>query len=134
MITTQKSDSVWCGLCFLYFLLPVTYNSFGVLSSLGAAIFVGFAVPFLCLYAVSNVLKKKKKSKYLSLFLQYEWPKYSSTFEEVLQIIRKQGSFSYPLFCNYVTTPDILEEFMYLATKEGGNLQLDIIPISQGNK
>ncbi|XP_050709620.1 integrator complex subunit 10-like [Eriocheir sinensis] len=71
---------------------------------------------------------------HLITLLQYEWPKYSSTFEEVLQIIRKQGSFAYPLFCSYVTTPDILEEFMYLATKEGGSLQLDIIPIAQGNK
>ncbi|XP_063852733.1 integrator complex subunit 10-like [Scylla paramamosain] len=71
---------------------------------------------------------------HLITLLQYEWPKYSNTFEEVLQIIRKQGVFSYPLFSSYVTTPDILEEFMYLATKEGGSLQLDIIPISQGNK
>lgn len=75
--------------------------------------------------------------KYITFFIvcqQYEWPKYVSTFEEVLQIIRKQGGFSYPLFYTYITTPDILEEFMYLATKEGGSLQLDIIPVNHTNK
>ncbi|KAK3885848.1 hypothetical protein Pcinc_009975 [Petrolisthes cinctipes] len=71
---------------------------------------------------------------HLITLLQYEWPKYMSTLEEVIQVIRKQGGFSYPLFCSYVTTPDILEEFMYLATKEGGSLHLDIIPINHSNK
>ncbi|XP_042891180.1 integrator complex subunit 10-like [Penaeus japonicus] len=71
---------------------------------------------------------------HLITLLQYEWPKYVSTFEEVLQLIRKQGGFSYPLFYTYITTPDILEEFMYLATKEGGSLQLDIIPVNHTNK
>ncbi|KAG7170456.1 Integrator complex subunit 10-like [Homarus americanus] len=71
---------------------------------------------------------------HLITLLQYEWPKYMNTFEEILQIIRKQGGFSYPLFYSYIITPDILEEFMFLATKEGGNLQMDIIPINHSNK
>ncbi|CAL4087217.1 unnamed protein product, partial [Meganyctiphanes norvegica] len=71
---------------------------------------------------------------HLITLLQYEWPKYESVFEEVVQIMKKQGGFSYQLFYTYVTTPDILEEFMYLATKEGGNLQLDIIPVNHSNK
>ncbi|XP_064098835.1 LOW QUALITY PROTEIN: integrator complex subunit 10-like [Macrobrachium nipponense] len=71
---------------------------------------------------------------YLITLLQYEWPKYINIFEEILIIIRKLGGFSYPLFYSYVTTPDILEEFMYLAIKDGGSLQLDIIPINHSNK
>lgn len=81
-----------------------------------------------------NNISQMLSYNYEFYFLQYEWPKYMSTFEEIIQIIRKQGGFSYPLFYNYITTPDILEEFMYLATKEGGNLQLDIIPINHNNK
>ncbi|XP_068235665.1 integrator complex subunit 10 [Palaemon carinicauda] len=71
---------------------------------------------------------------YLITLLQYEWPKYINIFEEILIIIRKHGGFSYPLFYSYVTTPDILEEFMYLAIKDSGSLQLDIIPINHSNK
>ena len=49
-------------------------------------------------------------------------------------MIKKQGGLSYTRFYTYVINPDMLEEFMYLATREGGLLQLDIIPISQSTK
>ena len=55
-------------------------------------------------------------------------------FEEVVGAVRKQGGLCYPQFYTYVTTPDILEEFMYLGTKDGGNLHLDIIPANHTGK
>ncbi|KAK7072751.1 hypothetical protein SK128_001960 [Halocaridina rubra] len=71
---------------------------------------------------------------HLITLLQYEWPNYINIFEDIILIIRKQGGLSYPLFYSYITTPDILEEFMYLAVKDGGGLQLDIIPVNHTNK
>jgi integrator complex subunit 10 len=46
----------------------------------------------------------------------------------LMERIRQQGSFSYSLFQNYVVNVDVLEEFMYLSTEQGGGITLDIMP------
>ncbi|KAI0219373.1 Integrator complex subunit 10 [Lamellibrachia satsuma] len=64
------------------------------------------------------------------VLLQYDWPRYEDLFGDCLNKIRKQGSFTYNIFFNYVINIDILEEFAYLKTLEGGKVNLDILPIS----
>jgi integrator complex subunit 10 len=46
----------------------------------------------------------------------------------LMERIRQRGSFSYSLFQNYVVNVDVLEEFMYLSTEQGGGITLDIMP------
>ena len=66
------------------------------------------------------------------VLLQYDWPNQAGLFEELLAKIRRQGQFSYQPFAPYVIQVDILEEFMYLATEQGGSgeIMLDIFPPS----
>ena len=40
----------------------------------------------------------------------------------------KHDGFSYPLFSQYVTNIEILEEMMFLASEGGGGVALDIVP------
>ncbi|KAI0239978.1 Integrator complex subunit 10 [Lamellibrachia satsuma] len=67
---------------------------------------------------------------HMIVLLQYDWPRYEDLFGDCLNKIRKQGSFTYNIFFNYVINIDILEEFAYLKTLEGGKVNLDILPIS----
>jgi len=60
--------------------------------------------------------------------LQYNWPDHRELFHMMLHRIRKKETFSYPLFSQYVVNIDILEEMMYLASDQGGGLNLDILP------
>lgn len=69
---------------------------------------------------------------HLVVLLQYEWPNNALLLEEIIDKIRRQGRFAYPLFASYVTHVDFLEEFAYLATDQGGALNLDIFPPSAG--
>ena len=39
---------------------------------------------------------------HLLVLLQYDWPKYEETFSLVRDRIKRQGSFKYNLFFNYV--------------------------------
>ena len=39
----------------------------------------------------------------------------------------------YPSFFSYVINVDILEEFAYLRTPEGGRITLDILPVTSGS-
>lgn len=64
------------------------------------------------------------------VLLQYEWPKHQDLFLQIVSRIQKQGSFSYNLFFNYIITADILEEFSFMKTPDGGMVTLDILPIS----
>ena len=67
---------------------------------------------------------------HLIILLQFDWPKYESLFTDVVEKIKRQGSFVYSLFFNYVINIDILEEFTYIKTPEGGKVSLDILPTS----
>ena len=67
---------------------------------------------------------------HLVVMSQYAWPKYSSLFLDVIKRIQRQGSFAYTSFCSYVVVVDILEEFAYLRTPEGGRITLDILPVA----
>lgn len=65
---------------------------------------------------------------HLVVLLQYDWPQNAGLMEEILEKIRRQGHFTYPLFVSYIIHVDILEEFAYLATDQGGAINLDIFP------
>lgn len=67
---------------------------------------------------------------HLIVLLQYDWPKHESLFTQVIKKIQKQGSFNYNLFFNYMINIDILEEFAFLRTHDGGKVNLDVLPIS----
>ncbi|CAG5126669.1 unnamed protein product [Candidula unifasciata] len=97
----------------------------------------GEVLPF-CLHFLIAGLKEKLASPqrtdstlaHLIILLQHDWPKHESTFSEVISIIQMHGSFTYNTFFSYVHQVDILEEFAFLDTPEGGKVNLDIMPIS----
>ncbi|XP_029367787.1 integrator complex subunit 10 isoform X1 [Echeneis naucrates] len=62
------------------------------------------------------------------VLLQYDWPHGEMLFLKAVDKICQQGSFQYENFFNYVTNIDMLEEFAYLRTPEGGRIQLELLP------
>ncbi|KAI2656692.1 Integrator complex subunit 10 [Labeo rohita] len=62
------------------------------------------------------------------VLLQYDWPQGENLFLKAVDKICQQGSFQYENFFNYVTNIDMLEEFAYLRTTEGGRVQLELLP------
>uniref|UniRef100_A0A8C6U5W9 Integrator complex subunit 10 n=1 Tax=Neogobius melanostomus TaxID=47308 RepID=A0A8C6U5W9_9GOBI len=62
------------------------------------------------------------------VLLQYDWPHGETLFLKAVDKICQQGSFQYENFFNYVTNIDMLEEFAYLRTPEGGRIQLELLP------
>ncbi|KAM8910088.1 integrator complex subunit 10 isoform 2-T2 [Spinachia spinachia] len=62
------------------------------------------------------------------VLLQHDWPQGERLFLKTLEKICHQGSFQYENFFNYVTNIDMLEEFAYLRTIEGGRIQLELLP------
>ncbi|XP_021913688.1 integrator complex subunit 10 isoform X2 [Zootermopsis nevadensis] len=63
--------------------------------------------------------------------LQFDWPLEEELMTQLMERIRQRGSFSYSLFQNYVVNVDVLEEFMYLSTEQGGGISLDVMPSVQ---
>lgn len=80
--------------------------------------------------AFKTMLHDDTSLGHMIVLLQYDWPKHESLLVEVIDKIRRQGSFTYGLFFNYVINIDILEEFAYIKTQEGGKVNLDILPTS----
>uniref|UniRef100_A0A672J4K2 Integrator complex subunit 10 n=1 Tax=Salarias fasciatus TaxID=181472 RepID=A0A672J4K2_SALFA len=62
------------------------------------------------------------------VLLQHDWPQGELLFLKAIDKICQQGSFQYENFFNYVTNIDMLEEFAYLRTPEGGRIQLELLP------
>ncbi|KAJ8281328.1 hypothetical protein GJAV_G00066250 [Gymnothorax javanicus] len=62
------------------------------------------------------------------VLLQHDWPQGEALFLKAVDKICQQGSFQYENFFNYVTNIDMLEEFAYLRTTEGGKIQLELLP------
>ncbi|XP_061581205.1 integrator complex subunit 10 isoform X1 [Cololabis saira] len=62
------------------------------------------------------------------VLLQHDWPQGETLFLKAVDKICQQGSFQYENFFNYVTNIDMLEEFAYLRTPEGGRIQLELLP------
>ncbi|XP_066576646.1 integrator complex subunit 10 isoform X2 [Amia ocellicauda] len=62
------------------------------------------------------------------VLLQHDWPQGECLFLKAIEKICQQGSFQYENFFNYVTNIDMLEEFAYLRTTEGGKVQLELLP------
>ncbi|XP_018601668.1 integrator complex subunit 10 isoform X3 [Scleropages formosus] len=62
------------------------------------------------------------------VLLQHDWPLGEALFLKAIDKICQQGSFQYENFFNYVTNIDMLEEFAYLRTTEGGRVQLELLP------
>ncbi|KAF2349543.1 Ninjurin [Trinorchestia longiramus] len=65
---------------------------------------------------------------HLLTLVQFEWPKHESVFMDLVGLLTKQGSLNYEQFALYVTTPEIIEELVFLHTRDGGGLHLDIVP------
>ncbi|XP_051865995.1 integrator complex subunit 10 isoform X1 [Pristis pectinata] len=62
------------------------------------------------------------------VLLQLDWPRGENLFLKAVDKICQQGSFQYENFFNYVTNIDMLEEFAYLRTTEGGKIHLELLP------
>ncbi|KAE8631516.1 hypothetical protein XENTR_v10001220 [Xenopus tropicalis] len=62
------------------------------------------------------------------VLLQHDWPKGENLFLKAISKICQQGNFQYENFFNYITNIDMLEEFAYLRTQEGGKVHLELIP------
>ncbi|XP_060103840.1 LOW QUALITY PROTEIN: integrator complex subunit 10 [Heteronotia binoei] len=62
------------------------------------------------------------------VLLQHEWPKGENLFLKAINKICQQGNFQYENFFNYVTNIDMLEEFAYLRTQDGGKINLELLP------
>ncbi|XP_044303184.1 integrator complex subunit 10 isoform X1 [Varanus komodoensis] len=62
------------------------------------------------------------------VLLQHEWPRGENLFLKAINKICQQGTFQYENFFNYVTNIDMLEEFAYLRTQEGGKIHLELLP------
>ncbi|XP_068437710.1 integrator complex subunit 10 isoform X1 [Clinocottus analis] len=62
------------------------------------------------------------------VLLQHDWPQGEMLFLKALEKICQQGGLQYENFFNYVTNIDMLEEFAYLRTPEGGRIQLEFLP------
>ncbi|XP_014342362.1 integrator complex subunit 10 isoform X1 [Latimeria chalumnae] len=62
------------------------------------------------------------------VLLQHDWPKGENLFLKAVDKICQQGNFQYENFFNYVTNIDMLEEFAYLRTQEGGKVHLELLP------
>ncbi|XP_022427077.1 integrator complex subunit 10 isoform X1 [Delphinapterus leucas] len=62
------------------------------------------------------------------VLLQQEWPRGETLFLKAVNKICQQGNFQYENFFNYVTNIDMLEEFAYLRTQEGGKIHLELLP------
>jgi len=71
---------------------------------------------------------------HLIVMCQYAWPKYSNLFLDVVKRIQRQGSFTYPQFFFYVIVIDILEEFAFMRTPEGGRISLDVMAASSASR
>lgn len=67
---------------------------------------------------------------HMIILLQYDWPKHTDLFHQMMQKIKAQGSLTYNFFFNYVINIDILEELALLKSTEGGKVSLDILPTS----
>ncbi|KAK7114581.1 integrator complex subunit 10-like [Littorina saxatilis] len=67
---------------------------------------------------------------HLIILLQYDWPQQEHLFSAIIRRIQQQGSFTYNMFFSYIFVVDMLEEFAYLDTVEGGRISLDILPVS----
>ncbi|KAM7000049.1 integrator complex subunit 10 isoform 2-T2 [Tautogolabrus adspersus] len=62
------------------------------------------------------------------VLLQHDWPQGEMLFLKAVDKICQQGGLQYENFFNYVTNIDMLEEFAYLRTPEGGRIQLELLP------
>jgi len=92
-----------------------------------------------CVQSMISCLKNKVMTKlsaddsllgHLIVLLQFDWPRYERTFCDVIKLIRHKGSFSYTPFFSYVINIDMLEEFAYLRTPAGGNINLTLATTS----
>ncbi|KAM3823382.1 integrator complex subunit 10 isoform 1-T1 [Vipera latastei] len=62
------------------------------------------------------------------VLLQHEWPRGENLFLKAVNKICQQANFQYENFFNYITNIDMLEEFAYLRTQEGGKIHLELLP------
>ena len=83
----------------------------------------------------------------LVVLTQYRWPKHRETFQTCMSLLTKPlqdmpttrstqtvHRFVYLPFCDYVFHPDILEEFMYLASEERLSMELKPPAMTVGSK
>lgn len=80
--------------------------------------------------AFHSTIKNDLAIGHLLVLVQHDWPREEQLFLQILDVVKKHGSFCYGLFFSYIIIPDILEEFMHLTTDNGGNVDLDLLPSS----
>lgn len=68
---------------------------------------------------------------HIMVLMQLGWPQDEAIFLSILEAIKQNGVFHYPLFQSYIIHIDILEELMFLWCEQGGNIELDILPNAQ---
>lgn len=64
----------------------------------------------------------------LLVLVQLDWPLDEELIPQLLEQVVRRGMFHYYLFQNYIVQVDILEEFAYLWSPQGGSINLDIVP------
>ncbi|XP_034951141.1 integrator complex subunit 10 [Chelonus insularis] len=60
------------------------------------------------------------------VLMQIDWPQEANLFISIIEAIKANKTFQYPLFLTYIINIDILEELTYLWTEHGGGISLDI--------
>ncbi|KAL1454348.1 hypothetical protein WDU94_010617 [Cyamophila willieti] len=63
---------------------------------------------------------------HLMVLSQLDWPQERPLITSLCARIRDKGSFSYDLFSLYIVEIDILEEFMYMATRTEGAIRFEL--------
>ncbi|XP_061432065.1 integrator complex subunit 10-like [Lethenteron reissneri] len=79
-------------------------------------------------HAFSEVSRDDLALGHVIVMLQHDWPKGEALFLRAVERICLQGGLQYENFFNYVTNVDMLEEFAFLRTPEGGRVQLELLP------
>ncbi|XP_049767483.1 integrator complex subunit 10 [Schistocerca cancellata] len=68
---------------------------------------------------------------HMTVLVQLDWPLEEELMDQLVQQIHHKGSFTYSPFQHYVISIDLLEEFVYLTTEQGGAIPLEIVPSTQ---
>ncbi|XP_015927821.1 integrator complex subunit 10 [Parasteatoda tepidariorum] len=110
--------------------------------------FMGYNNREIIQYCASMLLKQYKYKEitdenykdmslgYMLVLMQYDMEHEYEMLHKIIDIIKQAKSFCFPKFFNYIINVDILEEIAYLATTNGGNVNLEILstPTFQASK
>lgn len=63
---------------------------------------------------------------YLLVLIQLDWPKASPLAVQIFNTISTKRTFSFPSFTKYIVLVDFIEEFSYLWSSQGGEINLEL--------